>query len=176
MKDASLAPMAEISGTFVYRNPYALPRAWIASPVWAPTWTGAAGDWPDQLSALADLGAKSVGEGKTSAAVTGYTPDRIEVEANLPEAGLLVLAEIWYPGWQVTVDGQPRPVEQVAGLLRGVSLDAGTHRVVFAYSPASVRWGTALSLAGWAAVLVFVCVQVARSAFQFMTPLKKADC
>jgi hypothetical protein len=162
MNSAGLAPMAEISGTFIYRNAYALPRAWIASPVWPPTWTQVAGDWAAQLAALADLGAKSIGEGKSSAAVTRYAPDHIEVEASLPEAGLLVLGEIWYPGWQVTVDGQARPVERLAGLLRGVSLDAGTHRVVFDYSPASVRWGTALSLAGWAVVLVFACVQVAR--------------
>jgi hypothetical protein len=162
MNSAGLAPMAEISGTFIYRNAYALPRAWIASPVWPPTWTQVAGDWAAQLAALADLGAKSIGEGKSSAAVTRYAPDHIEVEASLPEAGLLVLGEIWYPGWQVTVDGQPRPVERLAGLLRGVSLDAGTHRVVFDYSPASVRWGTALSLTGWAVVLVFACVQVAR--------------
>jgi hypothetical protein len=164
MPDAGLTPMATISGTFVYRNDYALPRAWIASPVWAPTWTEAGGDWPGQLAALADLGARSVAEGKSAAAVTRYAPDRIEVEASLPEPGLLVLAEIWYPGWQVTVDGQARPVERVADILRGVSLDAGTHQVVFAYSPASVRWGTALSLTGWAAVLVFACVQVARRA------------
>jgi uncharacterized membrane protein YfhO len=64
----------------------------------------------------------------------------------------------------VTVDGQSRPVEQVADILRGVSLDAGAHRVVFAYNPPSVRWGTALSLAGWAAVLAFACVQAARGA------------
>jgi hypothetical protein len=152
IKDAGLALLAEIGGVFIYRNAYTLPRAWIASPVWVPTWTETGADWAGQLAALADLGARSVAEEKTSAAVTRYAPDRIEVEASLPEAGLLVLAEIWYPGWQVTVDGQPRPVEQVAGLLRGVSLDAGTHQVVFAYRPASVGWGTALSLAGWAAV------------------------
>ncbi len=164
MEDAGLSPMAEISGTFVYRNAYALPRAWIASPVWAPTWTQVGGDWLAQLAALADLGTRSVGEGKTSASVTSYAPDRIEVEARLPEAGLLVLAEIWYPGWQVMVDGQPQPVEKVAGILRGVSLDAGTHRIVFVYSPASVRWGTALSLVGWAAVLAFGCVLAVRGA------------
>jgi hypothetical protein len=164
IKDAGLALLAEIDGVFIYRNAYALPRAWIASPVWVPTWTETGVDWAGQLAALADLGARSVVEGKPSAAVTHYAPDRIEVEASLPEAGLLVLAEIWYPGWQVTVDGQPRPVEQVVGILRGVSLDAGTHQVVFVYRPASVSWGTALSLAGWAAALVFACVQVARGA------------
>jgi hypothetical protein len=45
-------------------------------------------------------------------------------------------------------------VEQVTGILRGVSLDTGTHRAVFVYDPASVRWGVWLSLAGWIGIIV----------------------
>jgi hypothetical protein len=145
-----LSPVTELDGTFVYRNERALPRAWIIAP---PAAELAQADinagWAQQLAALADLAAQSVVAQEYTATVTHYTPDRIEVEAQVPKPGLLVLSEIWYPGWQVMVDGQAQPVEQVAGILRGVSLDKGRHRAVFVYNPVSARWGVWLSLAGW---------------------------
>jgi len=158
-----LTPVAKVDGTFVYRNEYTLPRAWVVSP-------GRSGvsyselsprpdtgdDWPGQLAALADIAVQSVAAREVVVTVTHYEPDRIEVKAALPGPGLLVLSEVWYPGWQVTVDGETRPVERVAGILRGVSLDAGVHQVVFVYAPTSVRWGIWLSLAGWLGVLVAV--------------------
>jgi hypothetical protein len=150
-----LTPIAELDGTFVYRNEHALPRAWIINP--PPAEIAQAdinADWAQQLAALADLAAQTVVAKEYIASVTHYMPDRIEVEAQLPKPGLLVLSEIWYPGWQVVVDGKAQPVRQVAGILRGVSLGAGTHRVVFVYNPASVRWGVWLSLAGWIGVII----------------------
>ncbi|MEJ2557740.1 MAG: YfhO family protein [Anaerolineae bacterium] len=150
-----LSPVTELDGTFVYRNEHFLPRAWFIEP---PPAEIAQADinaaWVKQLAALADLAAQSVVAKEYSATVTHYTPDRIEVEAQLRKPGLLVLSEIWYPGWQVVVDGQVQPLEQVAGILRGVSLDKGTHRAVFVYNPASARWGAWLSLAGWIGIIV----------------------
>jgi hypothetical protein len=149
-----LTPITELDGTFVYRNEHALPRAWIIDPPpvkVAPAAINA--DWAQQLAALADLAAQSVVAREYVATVTRYTSDRIEIEAQLPKPGLLVLSEIWYPGWQVVVDGYAQPVEQVAGILRGVSLDKGTHRAVFVYNPASARWGVWLSLIGIGGVI-----------------------
>jgi hypothetical protein len=149
MNQPGLSPVTELDGTFVYRNERALPRAWIIDPPPAEiTQADINADWAQQLAALADLAAQTVVAKEYVASVTRDTPDRIEVEAQLPRPGLLVLSEIWYPGWQVVVDGKAQLVEQVVGILRGVSLDAGTHRVVFVYSPASVRWGAWLSLIG----------------------------
>jgi hypothetical protein len=154
MNQFGLTPIAELDGTFVYRNEQALPRAWIIeSPPAELTQAEINAEWAQQLAALADLAARSVVAKEYVATVTHYTPDRIEVEVQVPKPGLLVLSEIWYPGWQVVVDGQVQPVEQVAGILRGVSLDTGTHRAVFVYNPASVRWGVWLSLIGMGGVI-----------------------
>lgn len=142
-----LTPFAEVDGVRVYRNQYALPRAWIIPPSAADAAQADAGDdWAGQLAALADRSAQTMAEGAYIAEVTHYGPDRIEINTRLPENGLLVLSEIWYPGWQATVDGETRPVEQVASILRGISLEAGEHRVVLVYDPASVRWGGRLSM------------------------------
>jgi hypothetical protein len=158
-----LTPVAEVEGTFVYRNKYALPRAWVVHPPLADAVRSDAShtpfgalrrdadlsdDWSEQLTALTDLATQTTVTGDYVATVTRYEPNRFEIEARLPKPGLLVVSEIWYPGWQVLVDGELQPVEQVAHILRGVYLNAGTHRVAFEYAPASVRWGMRLSLVG----------------------------
>ncbi len=64
----------------------------------------------------------------------------------LEEPGMLVLADLDYPGWSVTVDGRPAESFRVDLQFRGVRLDPGSHRVVWNYRPRSVLWGAAISL------------------------------
>ena len=142
------APLAEVDGAHVYRNEHALPRAWVIPPPAADAaQADAGGDWAGQLAALADQSAQAIAGGEYRARVTHYAADRIEVEARSPGIAMLVLSEIWYPGWRATVDGEEQSVEQVAGILRGVRLKGGEQQVVFVYDPVSVRWGRRLSLA-----------------------------
>ncbi|MCL6452285.1 MAG: YfhO family protein [Alicyclobacillus sp.] len=66
-----------------------------------------------------------------------------------PRAGTLVLSQTYDPGWRAYVDGKPVPVTRVGSLygnvLTGVSVPAGTHRVVLVYRPRSFEVGAALS-------------------------------
>jgi len=93
MRWPGLTLIVELNGTHVYRNQHALPRAWV---IHSPS--SADSDWAGQLAALADQSAQTVATGEYPARVTHYEPDRIEVEAQSPENGVLVLSEIWYPG------------------------------------------------------------------------------
>ena len=147
-----LVPVSEPDATYVYHNRRALPRAWAIPGHPTEILQCQVGDdgWLERLTALADQAAAAAAAGEYSVAIIGYQPDRIVVDASLPQPGLLVLGEMWYPGWQVTVDGEPHQMRPVCGLLRGVTLDAGTHRVLFQYDPASLRQGTWLSLAACA--------------------------
>ena len=52
----------------------------------------------------------------------GYGAHRIELETNNPQAGFLVLSEIYYRGWEARVDGKRIPVERVNYAFRGVAL------------------------------------------------------
>ncbi len=63
-------------------------------------------------------------------------------------AGLLVLADTYYKGWTVTVDGQERPVLRVNVMQRGVVVPAGEHRVMFIFRPQAVWYGLMLTAAG----------------------------
>jgi uncharacterized membrane protein YfhO len=89
--------------------------------------------------------------------MTDYSPNRVVVQATLDEPGLLVLGEIWYPGWQALDNGQPAPIVRTDAILRGVYLEAGIHTIEYLYRPRTVQAGliasgaTALALAGYAA-------------------------
>jgi hypothetical protein len=89
------------------------------------------------------------------AMIVEYRPERVVVEADLDEPGYLVLADAWYPGWQTTVDGDRVPVCRADLLFRAVDLEAGKHRVVFAFRPDSQAVGAIVSVIGLA-LLAFV--------------------
>ncbi|MGH7896172.1 MAG: hypothetical protein ACREQL_15995, partial [Candidatus Binatia bacterium] len=76
----------------------------------------------------------------------------VEVDATLARAGLVVLADAFYPGWRATVDGTPGRILPTNHLFRGVPVPAGVHRVRFEYRPTSVVLGAVASVAGWGAI------------------------
>jgi hypothetical protein len=84
--------------------------------------------------------------------VTPRSPLSVAMTAVLRSPGLVVVSDMDYPGWEVTVDGRPAEILRTNRAMRGVALLAGTHRLVFRYKPLSFRVGIALSLFGIAAL------------------------
>jgi hypothetical protein len=78
--------------------------------------------------------------------------------------GVLVLADMWYPGWEATVDGNATTVLAVDGVFRGVEVGQGAREVVFKYYPASFRIGTGVSLAGLTLLLLLAALYRRRRA------------
>jgi hypothetical protein len=120
--------MKRFGETRVYENGAALGRAWVQDVEDPPGWE-----------------AKKYEELK-------WSPNRIEVIAS--GSGLLVLSEVVYPGWQVRVDGHRADLVVVDGVLRGVDLPPGSHRVVFDFHPVSLYVGLGL----FAMAVVFLVV------------------
>ena len=81
------------------------------------------------------------------------SPRRAALHVTAPTSGVLVLADTWYPGWQVTVDRVPGELLQVDHALRGVALPPGDHQVEFVFAPEAMSDGLALSVAGWLLIL-----------------------
>jgi hypothetical protein len=94
-------------------------------------------------------------------------PQRVEIEVETERDALLVLNDLYYPGWQAEVraeDGPARSAEilRTNRIMRGVLVPAGRHRVVFAYRPWSFYLGALLSAAAWIAVGVVLGILATR--------------
>jgi hypothetical protein len=83
---------------------------------------------------------------KDSVETRSYGPTSMEFVVNTKGRGLLVVSEVFYPGWQAFVNDSFTPIYRVDGLLRGVVVPDGTSVVRFHYRPLSVRIGAALSI------------------------------
>lgn len=88
------------------------------------------------------------------AVLTSVTPTHVVVDAAAQQPGLLVLGDLYHPGWQATVDGKPATIWRVNHVLRGVLLPAGQHRVHFLFRPRSLRIGAWISLAALGLLLL----------------------
>jgi hypothetical protein len=90
--------------------------------------------------------------------IRSYDANRIEVETQAKSQALLVLSEMYYPGWKTEVDGVPATIHKVDGALRGIVVPAGSSRIVLRYAPRSVALGATLSLLAFVGALVFGAV------------------
>ena len=121
--------VARFGETRIYENSRVKPRAWVQP---------------------ADLPA---GEGILSAPVPVITPNKVTLTAEGP--GLLVLSEINYPGWVLRVDNIRENLLVSAGILRAVSLPAGSHNVIFTYEPVPMMAGIAVAAMAWLGMLIW---------------------
>lgn len=61
--------------------------------------------------------------------------DRVQMQVESSSGAVLTLADAYYPGWLVFVDGVERPLLRTYTALRGVALEPGRHLVEFVYAP-----------------------------------------
>ena len=83
-----------------------------------------------------------------------YEPDEMSLDVNAGGSGLLVLSEVYYPGWRATVNGARAEIYKVDGALRGVVVPAGASHVVLEYVPLSEYLGAGLSFVTVVGVIV----------------------
>jgi hypothetical protein len=137
-------PAAELlrSGprVWIYRLTGATPRAVIYR------WTkqDAAQAMQNRAADLSTVDASAAYDGLISmpplddaAAVTieSSRPGRVELVTTSTTGGLLVLHDLYYPGWIAEVDGRPAEMLRAALLFRAVVVPGGRHRVSFRFHP-----------------------------------------
>jgi hypothetical protein len=81
-----------------------------------------------------------------AATIVEVRADRVRLEVDASEPGMVVLADAFDPGWKALVDGSPVPVLPANVAFRGVPVPAGRHEVEMRYRPRSVSLGLAISL------------------------------
>jgi Bacterial membrane protein YfhO len=83
----------------------------------------------------------------------------VVIDAQLACTGMVILNDAYYPGWAASVDGKPAQLYETYGVIRGVVVPAGRHRIEMRYRPKSVYLGGAMTGLG----LLAACVLAARS-------------
>ena len=91
-----------------------------------------------------------------------YAPNHLALEVSTPAPAYLLLSEVYYPGWQATIDGRSVPVQRADYLFRAVYIPAGTHEVRLWFSPPSFWLGLAASVATWLGLGVWGVVALCR--------------
>jgi len=148
-----LARRFEADGLKVFEVGDPFPRAWVVHRVVrGDDWAVLAADETDlKTTALIPAGVSgrlSEPADVSMASVAKVGPGRLAVDVFAAGDGLLVLSNVDYPGWQATLDGRPAEIVRADGVLQGVFVPEGAHRVAMAYRPAAVRWGGWLSALG----------------------------
>ncbi len=138
-RELPLPIVTRTSDVTVYRNDRLMPRAWIAPA--NVDLTTAAEILPDSaVLSLTDSG------------------NTVTIRAASPQAGWLILADTFYPGWQALLDGQPVDIHLANEAFRAIAFPAGDHTIEFRYQPCSVVMGLVISLASLAFVVVALIV------------------
>jgi hypothetical protein len=90
------------------------------------------------------------------------TPQRVELAVALESPGLVILSDLHYPGWELTMDGRPAPIYRVNRLMRGATVPPGMHRLVYSYAPRSFRVGRVVSILGLAGLAMLAMAGILR--------------
>ncbi len=87
------------------------------------------------LLVTADI-ANSSGHGNpTPVTYIKHKPQRVEIEVEAKESGILLVNDRYDPDWRVFVDGKEKDVLICNAIMRGVKVSAGKHKIVFVYHP-----------------------------------------
>lgn len=150
----------------VLENEEAFPRAWIvhearqvAEGEALPLMTD--GSLAPQQVAVLESASPELAPPTDPAAdnvvVTHFEPDRIELSATTDAPGLIVLSEMYDPGWRAFLDGEELDIHVANHALSAVPLPAGEHEIELRYDPVSLRAGVVISgLTGIAMLGVFI--------------------
>jgi uncharacterized membrane protein YfhO len=70
-----------------------------------------------------------------TATIASYANTRVEIDADSPDGGYVVLNDVWHPWWRAEIDGHHAPIIRANVLFRAVALPPGRHRVTFTFHP-----------------------------------------
>lgn len=146
-------------------NPYCNGNAWFVNKISyvknADEELAALGQIDNKNEAVADEKFRDVlGEkgGMGNAMLTGYEANELKYSVQTPTGGVLVMSDIYYPGWTATLDGKDIPVGRVNYILRAVVVPAGEHVLVMKFDPKTVHTTEAIAYGSYVILLLILVI------------------
>lgn len=154
-------------------NPYAYGNAWFVDKVSyvnnANEELSALGTTDLRHTAVADkafsdvLGQSKANDSTATVRLEKYEPNQLEYSVSSKNGGVVVFSEIYYPGWNATVDGVEVPVGRANYILRAISVKPGSHKVVLDFHPKSVSVTETIAYIATAIlILMFVAIVIVK--------------
>ena len=104
---------------------------------------------------------KAVAENETALVkLTAYEPNKLTYQVKSDKGGVVVFSEVYYPGWEATVDGNPVELGRVNYILRAINVQPGTHQVVLSFYPKSVDGTETIAYVAYAILLAMIGLSV----------------
>ena len=156
--------------TVPIQNPYAYGNAWFVDKLNyvnnANEEIAAVGKLDLRHQAVADakfkeqLGEATVQDTASVVTITSYEPNRLTYDVNSGKGGVLVFSEIYYPGWEAKVDGQPVELGRVDYILRALNVQPGKHQVELSFFPKSVNLTETIAYIAYVLLILLVAAGV----------------
>lgn len=83
-----------------------------------------------------------------------YSPEKLRIKTSALVNRLMVLSDVYYPGWKAFIEGKEKPILPANYAFRGVVVPPGNHEVTMTYQPAAFRIGLWVTISSLAALLV----------------------
>ncbi|MGI0490366.1 YfhO family protein [Alkalinema pantanalense CENA528] len=146
----------------IYENQDVMPRTWLVSQtlqlsppeILAAIQTSNLPDGrkydPKEIALVENKRARfqsSALQPRDRATVLKMADTQMEVQTQTAAPAFLVLSDVYYPGWQATIDGKPTRIFQTNYIQRGVKVPAGEHVVRFEFHPLSFKIGVGITTA-----------------------------
>ncbi len=143
----------ERENSYVYENPYALPRIFMTDGYRVMKHEEALAaisrqDFDPASVTLLEKEPSVVPESAagSTAEIVSYRLNSITINAHVENPCIMVFSEIDYPDWSATVGGQKREILTANYCLRALPLEAGDHEIVFEYRSPVIRKSLTLSV------------------------------
>ncbi|KXK10174.1 MAG: Bacterial membrane protein YfhO [Microgenomates bacterium OLB23] len=138
----------------IYKNRYAMPRAYMVYNIirednkdnvlrglTSSTFVAS------QSAYISYAGTSQQKTGTGAATIIKNSAQEIIITATSDQPGLLVLTDTYYPGWKAYVNKNETEILRTNWGFRGVYVPQGTSEVTFIYTPITVAYGAAVSVA-----------------------------
>ena len=148
----------------IYKLKKNLPRAWFVQDV---NHLGDQGElWraisdpsfdPDSIAYVTEQIDISDDLGRGSVEAIKTTIHQLSIETSSDTLGFLVVSEVYFPlRWKASIDGKPAETIKANGVIRGVIVPAGEHKVEFNYDKSSFHNGIKVSLISFFISICFI--------------------
>lgn len=78
--------------------------------------------------------------------IISHTATSVTIKCTMKSNGLLILSDLFYPGWRAYVNGEKTHIWRTNDVMRGIYLNEGSYEIEFSYKPLPLYIGCSISL------------------------------